>query len=315
MKGGAVDFRMFEVHFVKGDGHDDLTQLEFRNANTLIGTLCYYPTDGDFYFCVYDSATSHVMMISIFHAICRLCGIDQTSKTTANLIIIPFQKKLYDETHPFYNDDEIEEEIPQTNNEYLKLKHRKGLIYADSGDIVFKLKDGRDSEIYKKKEGVHPIRACFVLKTRFGREPQLSFITYTLTERITRLHGSAPFLSSFDEPQYDNVKICTIPKMPDKLSNEDVIKFKLPSEERDGKEMGLVLVDLKTQDESLDSRRTFGFADYSLPVKAAMKARKMIDSHLAPVPQPVPGPQPAPGSTLNTTDGMVSQPVQTHRPF
>ena len=122
MRGGAVDFRMFEVHFGKMNGDDDLTQPEFRNANTLIGTLCYYPKDGDFYFCVYDSATSHVMMISIFYAICRLCGIEPTSETTANLIIL-FKKQLYDKTHPFYF-NEIEEELPQTNNEYLKLKHR-----------------------------------------------------------------------------------------------------------------------------------------------------------------------------------------------
>jgi hypothetical protein len=96
--------------------------------------------------------------------------------------------------------------------------------------------------------------------------------------------------------------------MPDKLPEDVVIE--LPSERNKTDTLGLVLVDLQITDESFDSRK-FGFDDYSLPVKAAMKARKMIDSHLGPDPpvvpgpQLAPGPQPAPGSTLNTTDGTV----------
>jgi hypothetical protein len=278
MKGGAVNFRMFEVHFGKMNGDDDLTQPEFRNANTLIGTLCYYPKDGDFYFCVYDSATSHVTMISIFHAICRLCGIDPTSETTANLII-PFKKKLNEETHPFHGFE--------SKGTYLL----NGLKYAD-GELVPGSFGNADEVEYVRTDGVHPIGACFVLKKSLVGKPQLSFIRYTRYHRGLIINEN-----------YENVQICTIPKMPAKLSEDDVIK--LPSEQRNDETLGLVLVDLQITDESFDSRK-FGFADYSLPVKAAMKARKMIDSHLGPVPSVVPGPPVVTGSTLNTTDGMVS---------
>ncbi len=270
MKGGAVDFRMFEVHF--GKMNDELKKKEVRNSYTLLGTLCYYPEDGDFYFCVYDSA----ILIqypqpqpqpqqperinpypSIFNAICKLCGIEPTSSEGKKLLET-FKNPENKEESPFHYFNSVV---------FGGARCCKGLKYADGK--ILKADDMDEDDEWESTEGVQTIRACFVLKNQgvslMGRKPlgaELSFITYTRIERgdITQ--------------KYKNVSICTIPKMPDKLPEDDVIE--LPSETRNGERLGLVLVDLKKQDKSLNSRSgRLQFADYSLPVKAAMNARKM----------------------------------------
>ena len=276
MKGGAVNFRMFEVHFGKMNG-DLKTNPESRNSQTLLGTLCYYPEDGDFYFCIYDSAIPHINFESILYAIYKLCGIAPDSEpgkalsarfgierrqgSSPNTIINVIKDMSRDEKHPFHYFNFVV---------FGGLRGFKGLKYADGK--ILTAADEDDYDEWKSTEGVQPIRACFVLKNR-GKllSPNLSFITYTRIEggEITQ--------------DYKNVSICTIPKMPDKLPEDVVIE--LPSERNKTDTLGLVLVDLETQDESLDSRRTYRFADYSLPVNAAMNARKdIIDPHLGPDP-------------------------------
>jgi hypothetical protein len=166
-------------------------------------------------------------------------------------------------------------EIPAMGTKYLL-----GLKYAD-GELIIGGGRHDEEDVYRSTEGVQPIRACFVLKKSLVGKPQLNFIKYVRIQNASDLHA-------FNE-QYGNDLICTIPKMPENLPEDEVIE--LPSETRNGETLGLVLVDLKTQDESLVSRRTFRFADYSLPVKAAMNARKdIIDPHLGPDPQVVPSP-------------------------
>ena len=87
--GGDDDFRIFMVYcvktpFLKCPGH--------MNRSTLVGTICYYPNNSDFYFFgsntfdvkVAENGSSTTESISnrnmVFKIICKLCGIEEGSK-------------------------------------------------------------------------------------------------------------------------------------------------------------------------------------------------------------------------------------------
>ena len=93
MRGGG-DFRIFMVCFDKPtvSTHECISKTMvsgnldgvsfFKRSRTLVGTLCYYPGNSDFYFCGYNefSPISTITKYDIVHKIiCQLCGIAEDS--------------------------------------------------------------------------------------------------------------------------------------------------------------------------------------------------------------------------------------------
>ena len=192
MGGGDDDFRIFMVYCVKTPFLECPGRM---NRSTLVGTICYYPNNSDFYFFGSDtfdvdvskdrSSTSESISNRnmVFKIICTLCGIEEGRKQGIKLRAAC---------------DDPEGIFIKTTTSFDWGRERSGIIYY-----------------------VKNIRYCLRLNTIRFLSPSLEFITYSrdVYDGHTGASKKDYVGPSQGEPKFSKIDICNLDKKPDTLSN------------------------------------------------------------------------------------------------
>jgi hypothetical protein len=198
MGGGDDDFRIFMVYCVKKSFLECPGRM---NKSTLVGTICYYPNNSDFYFFgsntfdvdVSKDGSSTSESISnrnmVFKIICKLCGIEEGRKQGIKLRAAC---------------DDPEGIFIKTTTSFNWGRERFGIIYY-----------------------VKNIRYCLRLNTIRFLSPSLEFIKYSrdVYDGKWKQKGKASALPSEGNPEFSSIDICKLDKKPNTLSNVEPQKL------------------------------------------------------------------------------------------
>jgi hypothetical protein len=217
--GGGDDFRIFMVYCVK---KPSLECPDRMNRSNLVGTICYYPKNGEFYFCGYDTfpvkhIASHANSLAIKHdekevelnkrnrmmvfkIICKLCGITEGSNEYKMLL-----EQIEDKDGIFidiaiFADKEKKQKIKYGPDEFGKLID----IALTKSKTVMPLR-------YDKH-----VRYCIKLSSGFTKQMTLNWIKY-IVEVVYNPEASIYIPVTNSKRKTNEIKICTFEGKPDAL--------------------------------------------------------------------------------------------------
>jgi hypothetical protein len=215
--GGALDFRIFMVYYVN---KSSLECPGHMNRSTLVGTICYYPNNSDFYFFGFDTFEvkhnelkskgnqheSYAEIIKryernremVFDIICKICGITEESGQGKEL------RKKIDDKDGIFRDERKSKQY--TSNQY-------------------------GSENHGTRYYVNNILYCLRLNTIPLLKPTLSFITYqneiiseggktSKSDRDPERSVARVSHPTTQGGKFTDTDICKLDKKPDKLSDD-----------------------------------------------------------------------------------------------
>ena len=218
MGGGRDDFRIFMVYCVK---KTSLECPDRMNSSTLVGTICYYPKNGEFYFCGYDTfpvkhltinrLTNHTEReeeieinkrnrMMVFKIICKLCGITEKSNEYTKLLA------QIEDINGIFIDMAIFTDVEK------KQKIRYG------PDEFGKLIDfGKDKELVIPYRSDKHVRYCIKLSSSFMSGMTLKWIKY-IVEFVPNPKNTVDISITDSKRKTEEIKICTLEKTPTALA-------------------------------------------------------------------------------------------------
>jgi hypothetical protein len=236
MRGGGDEYKIYMVYY--GNIASLTTNVKWGYKPGLLGTLCYYPVRGDWYFCGYND----INMVLINKIICKLCDIVTTSAEGKKLKAV-------------------------TNGDGVKLDEETGLLMGPNP-----LKDGLNNPFgstehrygYRLGEGAG-VYCCFILNNQRVGCVELSFVSCEQDIEI-----EWPNKRKVQDTKYKNKHICCIPKLPPQLGDGVNLSFALESDTGGN---GLLLSRFDSKHHDIHGSRKVGItgADYAIPSNSAVQ--------------------------------------------
>jgi len=237
MRGGGDEYRIYMVYY--GNIESLTKNVKWGYTDGLLGTLCYYPERGDWYFCGYKN----IGIPLINKIICKLCDIAITSEEgkTLKAVTNGTGVKLDEETGLLTGPNPLLDAI---NNPFGDTEHRYG----------FRLCEGR---------GVY---CCFILNNKRVGCVELSFVSCEQDIDIDEYKGKR----KVKDTKYKNKSICCIPKRPPPLEGDVNLSFAL---EGDTGGNGLLLSRFDSKHHDIYGSRKVGITgtDYAIPSNSAVQ--------------------------------------------
>jgi len=207
-RGGGDDFRIFMVYCVKTPFLECPGRM---NRSTLVGTICYYPNNSEFYFCGYDTfPVKHIPRdpeanksnrMMVFKIICNLCSITERTTEYEELL------KQIEDIDGIFIDKFSLEDTRYGPSEFGKL--------IDSG-LIDSLTAG--------KKIVHPylydkhVKYCIKLTSRILQKMTLKWIKY-IVEVVSNPKHTVDIPITLSERKTKEIDICTLSTKPQTLAD------------------------------------------------------------------------------------------------